>query len=106
MKLWLDDLRPAPDDSWLRCTNAFTAIRFLSGQMPKQEVIVEVSLDHDLGNEQENGTGYNVISWIEERVHMDKKYTPPKIFIHTANPVAMKRMQAASQAIDKAVSKR
>jgi hypothetical protein len=42
-KVWLDDLRPRPDDTWTAVTTPSAAIKLL--ETGKVEVI---SLDHDL----------------------------------------------------------
>lgn len=42
-----------------------------------------ISLDHDLGDQETQGTGYEVAQWLS--VHPDKR--PPSIFIHSLNPV-------------------
>lgn len=57
--------------------------------------VVEVSLDHDLGDEAEVGTGYDVLTWIEERVALDEAYEPPVIHIHTSNIGTRDRMESA-----------
>lgn len=56
-----------------------------------------VSLDHDLGDDA-RGTGYDVLAWIEEAV-VTRGFRPPEIRIHTANPAARQRMDAAATAI-------
>ena len=82
MKVWLDDLRPAPA-GWTWVTNVTQVIKLLeSGE------VEELSLDHDLGSVDENGresTGYDVLVWIEERVVMEE-FRPPKLSVHSANP--------------------
>lgn len=59
--------------------------------------VSEISLDHDLGDD-ERGTGYHVLLWIEEMVALHNS-KPPVIHIHTANPTARNRMEAARSAI-------
>lgn len=91
MKVWLDDERPAPP-GWTAARWPGQVIELLkSGQV---EV---VSLDHDLGDDP-RGTGYDVLAWIEEAV-VTRGFKPPEIRIHTANPAARKRMEAAAEAI-------
>lgn len=60
--------------------------------------VTHLSLDHDLGDDQ-RGTGYDVLLWIERAVVMHQ-YVPPEITIHSANP-ARQRMLAAVEAIKK-----
>jgi hypothetical protein len=54
--------------------------------------VTEISLDHDLG------TGYDVLSWIEEAVAV-RSFRPPNIHVHSVNPAARLRMLAAIGAI-------
>ncbi len=56
-----------------------------------------ISLDHDLGPP-EAGDGYEVLLWIERQV-ATRGWVPPVIHIHTANPVARLRMEAALRSI-------
>ena len=87
MKVFLDDERVAPDDSWTVVKTAKEAIDLLSNNK-----VNSLSLDHDLGNES-FGTGYDVLVWIEEQVYYSD-YNPPKsITIHTLNPSARERMR-------------
>ncbi|WP_342778955.1 cyclic-phosphate processing receiver domain-containing protein [Pleionea sediminis] len=57
-----------------------------------------MSLDHDLGNDK-RGTGYDVITWMERAV-MERGLIPPIIKIHSANPVARRRMEAGIRSIE------
>ena len=59
--------------------------------------VEEISLDHDLGND-ERGTGYDVILWIEEAV-VTKGFTPPKIRVHSANSSARIKMESGIASI-------
>ncbi len=63
-----------------------------------------ISLDHDLGDD-ERGTGYDVILWIEEAV-ATKGFTPPEIKVHSANSSARIRMEAGIRTIEKMAEKR
>jgi hypothetical protein len=60
MRVWLDDLRPAPE-GWAHALTQAEAIGLLeSGD------VTAISLDHDLGEpEAEVGSGYGVACWIE-----------------------------------------
>lgn len=98
-KLWLDDIRKPPDFEWLWVTTSKQMITWLDLFGDK---CYEIELDHDLGAE-ENGNGYDVLKWIEEKVYLNKNWVPPKIGIHTDNPVAKERMIQAVKSIDKIV---
>ncbi|MCP3728382.1 hypothetical protein M3I53_35625 [Paraburkholderia sp. CNPSo 3272] len=68
MKVFLDDERPTPK-GWLRVYWPDEAIRLL-----ESGIVEEISLDHDLGDD-DRGTGYDVILWIEEVVALhDRAY--------------------------------
>lgn len=76
MKLYVDDVRPAPEGFEL-ARNYDEAIEFLeTGE------VTGLSLDHDLG---EDKTGYDIACWIEERVYTDENFVPPFIVVHSAN---------------------
>jgi len=98
MKIWLDDTRTPLDSSWVWVKSAQAIIDMLSN--PELD-IEQISLDHDLGDEELYGNGYQVLLYIEERVFTDKDYAPPRVFIHTANPVAMQKMKSALTTIYK-----
>ena len=92
MKVYLDDERPAPE-GWCRVYTAEECMKILAD--PKIEVEV-LSLDHDLGTDK---TGYDVLCWIEEQVFV-YGYEPPKILLHTANPVGRDKMAQCIRGID------
>lgn len=94
MKVWLDDVRDAPD-GWTRVFTAHEAITLLEGCG-----VVEISLDHDLGDDEKYGTGYTVACWIEEAVAL-RGFEPPEIKIHSANNVGRARMQRAIESIER-----
>ena len=85
MKIWLDDERPCPN-GWVSTRWPHEVIAHL--QTGK---VREISLDHDLGND-DVGTGYGVILWIEEAVVVGN-FRPPKITVHSANPAAKRKME-------------
>lgn len=96
-RIWLDDVRPPPDPTWIVVTTSHDCIREIEHRSP----IEEISLDHDLGDPDPGGdSGYRVLVWIEERIATDPWFEPPKtIRVHTANPVARVRMEAAVRKI-------
>jgi hypothetical protein len=95
IKVYLDDLREAPE-GWIRVKTAQEAIELL-----KQGNVEEISLDHDLGDEV-NGTGYDVIIWMEEKVFLEK-FIYPRIHIHTANISAREKMEKGVRKIRSAI---
>ena len=89
--VWLDDERAEPAN-WVRARTAAEAIEFLrSGR------VHAMSLDHDLGDDAA-GTGYDVLTWLERETAING-FTPPELRIHTANPAARPRMEAAVESI-------
>lgn len=93
MKVYLDDERETPA-GWVRVYWPDEAIDLL-----KQGIVEAISLDHDLGDDQ-RGTGYDVILWIEEAVAMHG-FKPPEIKIHSANASAREKMQSGICSIKK-----
>lgn len=94
MKVFLDDLRTEPD-GWVRVFWPDQAIVLLESGL-----VTDISLDHDLGDDQ-RGTGYDVLLWIEEAVHL-RNFSPPRIQVHSANTSARLRMLIAISAIERA----
>jgi len=93
MKVFLDDERQTPD-GWVRVYWPNEAIELLeTGE------VVEISLDHDLGDD-DRGTGYDVVLWIEEAVVTDK-FKPPVIKVHSANSSARIKMESGINAIER-----
>lgn len=98
MKVWLDDERPAPA-GWTHVRTADDAIAVLIAEEPFGGV-EELSLDHDLGDDAA-GTGYDVLSHIEHELAHGYISSHPRLHIHTANPPARKRMEAAVASIER-----
>jgi hypothetical protein len=91
MKIWLDDVREAPP-GWTRAYWPDEVIAHLV-----RGEVTDLSLDHDLGDDR-RGTGYDVIRWIEEAVAACK-FVPPRIAVHSANPIGRERMLQGIEAI-------
>ena len=83
MRIWLDDVRPPPGDSWTWAKTSDEAIALLRYT---EEPIEEISLDHDLGL---YDTGIPVAEYVANMVD-----PPLLVFIHSMNPVGRKRMAA------------
>ena len=95
MKVYLDDVRPTPE-GWVRCWWPCEVIELL-----KTGKIKVLSLDHDLGDD-DKGTGYDVLAWIEREAYTNGFVPPKLILIHSANTAARERMQAAIASIRRA----
>jgi len=91
MRVFLDDVRNPPA-GWTRVRWPEEAIELLrTGQ------VEELSIDHDLGDD-DRGTGYDVLLWIEEAV-ATRRFVPPRLTVHTANTSARHKMELAVAAI-------
>lgn len=111
VKLFLDDIREAPDATWVVVRNILDAKLLL-----EEGIVLDASLDHDLGacvdcvaaygnNEQwlerteyremphcdHVGTGYTLVCWMEETGFWPRN----KPTVHSANPAGKAKMIAA-----------
>ena len=93
MRVFLDDERDTPE-GWTRVYWPDEAIELL-----KTGAVSEISLDHDLGDD-EHGTGYDVVVWVEEAV-ANQGFKPPVMKVHSANPPARSKMEAGIANINK-----
>jgi hypothetical protein len=98
MRVWLDDVRTAPE-GWVHVKTPEEAIELLrSGE------VEEISLDHDLAlaTAESERTGYDVLTWLEEAVATGAwSHSLPVIRVHSANPVGQRRMEQAIQSIQR-----
>jgi hypothetical protein len=93
LSVWLDDVRPAPA-GWIWVKTAWEAIELiLSGD------VAEISLDHDLGDDELNGTGYDVAKKLEELAYLDPDFPQPGVSIHSKNPVGASNIRATLDSI-------
>lgn len=93
MRVYLDDERPTPE-GWVAVRWPEEAIALLEGGQ-----VVELSLDHDLGDD-EHGTGYDVLLWLEEAV-ATRGFVPPRVLVHSANSSARQKMELAILRIER-----
>ena len=91
MKVYLDDVRPIPD-GWSGARWPNEVIDLL-----KTGEVTHISLDHDLGDD-DRGTGYDVLLWIEEQVYTNN-FKPPEMFVHSSNSSAVAKMKSAINTI-------
>lgn len=94
-KLWLDDIRKPPDETWDRVKNYEDFVYFIE----TNGVPDLISFDHDLGGEHykallanpkkhllnegfEKKTGYDCAKWLVRNNHKIKKF-----FVHSCNPI-------------------
>lgn len=83
MKIFLDDIRNPPDDSWTICK---TYPEFINLILNNWDNIEEISFDHDLGTKR---NGYDCVEVIEcyLRLGIIKPNYLVTFSIHTQNPV-------------------
>ena len=87
MKLWIDDWREPPDDTWVWVTNSDQAVaKLMSGD------VVEVSFDNDLGLS--SLEGWRILDWLELEIENGNVPMPTEMRVHSYNPVACDRMKA------------
>lgn len=95
MKLWIDDVRPAPEGYiWIKSTNE--ALNFIVNHLKEIE---EIALDHDAGYYAGWGGDYiNILKELERLAHKSPAtFIGYKFSIHTANPVGAANMRAIIQ---------
>jgi hypothetical protein len=96
MRIFLDDERPTPQ-GWVRAYWPQEVIALLEAGG-----VTEISLDHDLGND-ERGTGYDVVLWVEEAVAI-RGFVAPKLGVHSANSSARAKMEQGIAKIERLTS--
>lgn len=96
MKLWIDDVRPAPYGYRLarsvneakRDIEDYEIMRRVSGGK-KYYIIEVIDIDHDAGDYAKDGGDYiKLLDWLEET---GRNYP---IHIHSMNPVGVQNMRA------------
>lgn len=91
-KLWIDDLRDPPDETWEVVRTAHRAICLL-----EDNEYEEVSFDNDLGFDSLYGNkmleGRNILGWLRAR-QANGLYVPPTLEVHTDNPDARTAMES------------
>lgn len=94
MKLYVDDIRPAPED-WQQARTVTDAIRFLANF---GEDVDEISLDHDISYSVEvagnlrpfpSPEDFTAVAWYICARFVDK---PIKVIVHSANPVGAREI--------------
>ena len=96
MKLWIDDVRPAPK-GYFHCKTVNQVKRIILGlegeeQYYDGEGVELIDIDHDAGNYSEDGGDYiKLLDWLEET---GRNYP---IRIHSMNPVGISNMRKIIQ---------
>lgn len=88
MKLWVDDIRTPPDDTWVWAKTSAEAIHLLENRLVAGFPWLPpslMSLDHDLGGDD---TTRAVVLWC-----CNNDYWPKKTVVHSANPVGVEWLE-------------
>ena len=105
MKLWVDDIRPAPEGYyWVKSVRdaritieeaehlAYWVVRYRQDHLENKYVIELIDLDHDAGQYTSCGGDYiKILDWLEET---GRNYP---IRIHSQNPVGVENMRRIIQ---------
>ena len=93
MKLWIDDVRPAPE-GYVWAKSVYIAKNFIAGlemhaKTASELAITLIDIDHDAGDYAKDGGYYiKLLDWLEET---GRNYP---IRIHSMNPVGVANMRA------------
>lgn len=93
IKIWLDDERNPPDNTWLHTKHVYQAWHFI-----KNGIVNEISFDHDLGEREV--TGNSLAKRIEEYLFLNEL---PRIIwhVHSQNPVGRQNIISTMQSCDR-----
>lgn len=83
MKLFLDDLREPPDDSWVVARSTIEALEICRETWP-----TELALDHDLGGDD------TVMIFLRGLYEICEDKPIPSWSVHSANPVGKKNIES------------
>ncbi len=99
-KLFLDDIRPAPEGFTLYRPDNIN--QFLDHAV-NADVI---SLDHDLGDDYPSG--YQILCKLEQRAYNGEIWSmgAPEILVHSSNPAGIQNLLACVNSIYRKVGKR
>lgn len=87
MKLWIDDVRPAPE-GYIWAHSVWRAIKEIDLADMRGEAIELIDIDHDAGDYWRYGGDYiKLLDWLEET---GRNYP---IRIHSMNPVGVANMR-------------
>lgn len=99
MKIYLDDKRIPPDETWtlVETLQDFT-------KLYRETLDVEaISFDHDLGM-LSWGDGNDALTFVSELYFLEKRLPPPVMLCHSANPVGRKEIERGIARLQDVVS--
>ena len=92
MKLWVDDVRPAPGDmfhEWAWCKSVYLAKILIERSEEVNDPVELIDIDHDAGDYAHLGGDYiKLLDWLEET---GRNYP---IRIHSMNAIGVANMRA------------
>ena len=93
MKLWIDDVRPAPTGyEWVKSVDQTKMVIVVNERLNGASVIELIDIDHDAGDYASDGGDYiKLLDWLEET---GRNYP---IRIHSMNVVGRMNMRAIIQ---------
>lgn len=86
MKLWVDDERDPPDNTWIVCRTSADAMHWLWMQA---DALEEIALDHDLGGDDDTRV---IARWLSET-----ELWPPVVRVLTQNPVGRAYLEGMAE---------
>lgn len=88
MKLWIDDVRPAPDNTYIVAPSVNIAKTMIELHEYQEDPFTLIDTDHDAGDWAEFGGDYiKLLDWLEET---ERNYP---IRIHSMNSVGVQNMR-------------
>ena len=88
MKIWVDDIRTPPDNSWIWFKSSYHVLEWLVGCTLGGGTGFKIdlmSLDHDLGGDD---TTRPIVLWMCEN-----SFWPTEVVVHSANPVGVEWLE-------------
>lgn len=93
MKLWIDDLRPAPEGyKWVKTVNEAKTHCCRALNPNKELLIEEFDLDHDAGDYEQDYI--ELLKWLEEKAYTQNWVINSVFKLHTGNIVGRNNMNA------------
>ena len=95
IKLWIDDVRPAPNKEYFWVQSVNEAKDMIKYYIDYWDNAILIDLDHDAGAEVTDGGDYiKLLDWLEANNIVNEKFT---FHIHSMNPVGIQNMRAIIQ---------
>lgn len=99
MKLWIDDVRPAPE-GWCHCRSVHEGKVICCQHLKPGKILhIEVmSFDHEAGDYASMGGDYiELLNWLERRQELENWNIITEFHFHSANPVGIANMRRIIQ---------